>query len=143
LRLGSSHAEVGPPCLFWIANLEWHLAASTERRSNALADTRVIIPQLHSFARGYATGRGYVIGDGADNDLLRYLKNNKAEIGRRYDADPKAAQADSEGGLTELIDTMIRARRTVYNEQELRMSVIGERTFGWAINKLCPLFPVC
>ena len=108
-----------------------------------MADTQMIIPQLHAFARGYATGRGYVIGDGADNDLLYRLQSNEAEIGRRYDANPKAAQADAEGGLTELIDTMIRARRSVYDEQELRMSVIGERTFGWAISKLCPLFPVC
>jgi hypothetical protein len=96
---------------------------------------------LLQFARGYAYGRGFEFGDGAEGYLRSALDNfASAQV---LMTDPMAHMPEAENGIVRFVDAMIEARRIVYAADRLTSRIIGEDTFAWAKQKLCPIIPIC
>lgn len=104
-----------------------------------MANAAEISHGLFQFAQGYALGRGFKFGEGANSQLqysLTVYSNAKSSL-----TDSKVAEA--ERGIVRFVDSMIEARQFVYAADKLQSNIIGEDTFAWAKNKLCPIIPIC
>lgn len=91
-----------------------------------------------SFAQGYAASRGYRISDVSQRQLFRQLLDRAPEL-----ASSRDAQIAAEEGLIRFVDAMIAASGTQPGFSPRSAVVIGERTFGEALRRLCPIWPVC
>lgn len=98
---------------------------------------------LFGYARGYARGRGYVIGDGAQQMLRQALDDRLGARLAGGEGEAGELVLAAEKGIVRLVDAMIDARDEVYQGDELRSNVIGESTFMAALARICPLFPFC
>ncbi|MDB5119032.1 MAG: hypothetical protein JWN56_250 [Sphingobacteriales bacterium] len=106
-----------------------------------------IAEHLKMYAHTYVFSRGFKFGSGADNDINRMAETSAINM-----VNPPISYADvplillvgiAEKRLAIFIDHMIIARPKVYTDTELESQIIGERTFGWARNIICPIFPLC
>jgi hypothetical protein len=108
-----------------------------------MASAAEISAGLHQFARGYAYGRGFEFGNGADGHLTSSLDAFAPEASLLPDAAMQDWLREAEIGIVSFVDAMIEARRHVYSADMQMSRIIGEDTFAWAKKKLCPIIPIC
>ncbi|WP_144183934.1 hypothetical protein [Elioraea rosea] len=111
-----------------------------------MADARVVAARLWHFAAHHAASRGYVFGDGVEQMLPMQAKQMARLVLDRAQAErvPEEGMIRlAEGNLATFIDAMIEAAHQERGYLESRGPVIGEVTWGAAISRLCPLFPIC
>lgn len=110
---------------------------------------RALIEQrLLSYANWYAASHGYTFGKGADSDIKNMTREAVMEMfGKKI---PKKMQPQhhakilrAEASLAMLIATMIQGSKEISGYTLSNPNVLGEHTFKWASERLCPLFPIC
>jgi hypothetical protein len=102
--------------------------------------------RLYEAARSYAEQKGYHFGPGADvmiegfaHEAVGKIEARAAESGRPRETLVKQSQ----DAFYKLIDVMIRAADEIEGYSIDHPHAIGEQTLGAAMNRLCPLWPIC
>lgn len=106
-----------------------------------------IADHLNTYANNYVNSKGFRFGSGA----AQYIRSMAQHAAQNILNPPHEHLGTSMNRLTEIaeqkltqfIDQMILARPKVYNEMELKEPIVGERTFAWAKNIICPMWPIC
>lgn len=111
-------------------------------------DRKEIEDLLFEAASAQAVSRSFKLGEGAAQMIREHAGDAADRILARG-----ADEAQRRGGIEQgkqafrtVVETMIAARPAVYRDRpgHLRDNLIGEDTFSWAKDKLCPGFwPFC
>ena len=106
-----------------------------------------IADHLNTYANNYVNSKGFRFGSGAAQYIMsmaQHAAHNILNPPVEYiDTPVKQMTEIAMKKMTQFIDQMILARPKVYNEMELKEPIVGERTFAWAKNIICPMWPIC
>lgn len=109
---------------------------------------KIMEKRLVNYAHWYAATQGYEIGDGAQYDIEKMAGQAVTTLfgeksPKKLDASDIAKLNQAEASFSILIATMIEQSREISGYAENNPDRIGERTMFRAIEKLCPIFPIC
>ncbi|PHN00857.1 hypothetical protein [Flavilitoribacter nigricans] len=105
-----------------------------------------ITTHLNDHAQQYVRSKGFSFGSGAAQDMQGMLDtgaNNILHPTPEFEGisqDELIGMADKK--LEVFIDHMVAAREKVYPDPSAHDRV-GEETYAWAKNRLCPMWPFC
>jgi hypothetical protein len=110
-----------------------------------------VAQQIFDAALSRARRHGLSFGEGADSDLRSMAQAAASTILTAAAAkSPDVAEAYVSGavrvaseGMTAFVDEMVVGRMRIPGYLDTHRNVIGEETFRWARNVLCPLWPIC
>ncbi|MCY1719134.1 hypothetical protein OU798_02190 [Prolixibacteraceae bacterium Z1-6] len=109
-------------------------------------DQKKIQEHLEKFAHVYAFSKGFKFGEGAKSgihEMSRRAAFNILNPPPEYESIEKQALIGiAEKKISIYIDHMIIARGKVYPDDRIN-ELIGEQTWGWAHDILCPMWPIC
>ena len=105
-----------------------------------------IARRLYEGARGYARAKGYHFGDGAEVLIEGFAREAVPKIEAKAAETGKSREdliEESERAFMRLVDDMIKAAGEIEGYSIDHPHAIGEQTLGAAMNRLCPLWPIC
>lgn len=103
---------------------------------------QAIQANLLGYAEGYASARGYRLGQGAEFDFSRAMERAAADLNNLPSAVCQRRLFEAHLNTRRYVDAMIDASRTIPGYSNQSPGVIGEQTFASA-KRLCPIWPFC
>lgn len=106
----------------------------------------IIAARLWHHAAHHAALRGFAFGEGVQQQLPQLARAMAQKVLARHAAESVPLEGLirlAEGNLSVFVDRMITAGEATPGYFAERGAVIGEITFGSALNALCPLWPIC
>jgi hypothetical protein len=108
-----------------------------------MATKSEIVTQLQAHVNGAVAARGLRLGEGAVFDVGRLIDRAAAEIAAFAPDVQSRRLGEAHAAFATLIEKMAEAREVIPGYKQQRGDVIGEDTFKWARDRICPLWPVC
>lgn len=111
-----------------------------------MPDRDEIALRLFGAAHARADTAGVHFGDGADAVIRDMSAKAATEILRQAAATgvaPDALVRNGEVVFASLVDEMIAARQRIPGYVAARADAIGEQTLAEALQRLCPIWPIC
>jgi hypothetical protein len=103
-----------------------------------------IARRLFEAAVARAAQNNLQLGHGADTDIRRLSDKAATEILRiSTQTSEDSMMKNGEAVFERLVDEMMTARKELPGYEASNPGIIGEQTLWSALQKLCPIFPLC
>ena len=102
--------------------------------------------ELITAAKLRASMHGMRFGPGADSDIHRFASNGATRLFVAAQPAPEPSKQmieEAKAAFEMLIDEMVSATSEITNYRAAHPGIIGEQTLRLALDRLCPLFPIC
>jgi hypothetical protein len=102
-----------------------------------------IADRIFSAAQAYAASKGVALGEGADHEFQLKARQAAQSISA-VPPDIQDVRVDEAiRNFLHVIDHMVVGANSIEGYRAERGNVIGERTLGFALRRVCPLWPFC